>query len=69
MEINGGRFNHQRVEIRYDHIPLQLLQPAARLKAVSLELAIRGRHVGYLPGAGDDVAGSLGADGLRGHDR
>jgi LmbE family N-acetylglucosaminyl deacetylase len=59
VEINGQRFSHQRVELRYDHIPFQLLQPAASLKAVSLELAIRGRHVGYLPGAGDEVAGAL----------
>jgi LmbE family N-acetylglucosaminyl deacetylase len=59
VEINGARFNHQRIEVRYDHIPFQLLQPAASLKAVSLDLAIRGHHVGYLPGAGDDVAGCL----------
>ena len=58
-KINGARFNNQRVELRYDHIPLQLLQPAASLKAVSLDLAIRGRRVGYLPGAGDDVAERL----------
>ena len=59
VTVHGVRFNHQRVELRYDHIPFQLLQPAATLNAVSLELAVRGRHVGYLPGAGDDVAGSL----------
>jgi LmbE family N-acetylglucosaminyl deacetylase len=59
VTINGVRFNNQRVEIRYDHIPFQVLQPAATMKAVALELAIRGRRVGYLPGAGDDVAGSL----------
>src|SRR5207253_9244667 len=59
VEINGRRFNQQRVEVRYDHLPLQLLQPPARATAVSLELAIRGRHVGYLPGAGDDVAAAL----------
>jgi LmbE family N-acetylglucosaminyl deacetylase len=59
VEINGTRFNNQRVELRYDHIPFQLLQPAATLKAVSLDLAIRGRRVGYLPGAGDDVAACL----------
>jgi len=59
VEINGARFNQQRIELRYDHIPFQLLQPAASQKAVSLELAIRGRHVGYLPGAGDDVARCL----------
>jgi LmbE family N-acetylglucosaminyl deacetylase len=40
LDINGRRFNHQRVEVRYD-------------------LATRGRHVGYLAGAGDDVAAAL----------
>jgi LmbE family N-acetylglucosaminyl deacetylase len=59
VKINGAQFNAQRVELRYNHIPFQLFQPAARLKAVSLDLAIRGRRVGYLPGAGDDVAGYL----------
>ncbi len=59
VEINGRRFNQQRVEVRYDHLPLQLLQPPARAKAVSLDLQIRGRHVGYLPGAGDDVPAAL----------
>jgi LmbE family N-acetylglucosaminyl deacetylase len=59
VEINGRRFNQQRIEVRYDHLPLQLLQPPARAKAMSLELATRGRHVGYLPGAGDDVAAAL----------
>ena len=45
--------------INYPHIPLQLLQPPARLKAVCLDLAIRGHSVGYLPGAGDSVAECL----------
>jgi len=59
VEINGRRFNQQRIEVHYDHLPLQLLQPPARAKAVSLELATRGRHVGYVPGAGDDVPAAL----------
>jgi LmbE family N-acetylglucosaminyl deacetylase len=58
-EINGAGFNNQRVELRYGHIPFQLLQPAAILKAVSLHLATRGHRIGYLPGAGDDVAACL----------
>jgi LmbE family N-acetylglucosaminyl deacetylase len=58
-EIGGVRYANDRVEIRYSHIPPQLLQPVASLKAVSLELAIRGRKVGYLPGAGDSVDESL----------
>ena len=59
VAINGQRFNQQRIEVRYDHLPLQLLQPPASARAVSLELATRGRHVGYLPGAGDDVPAAL----------
>ncbi|HUA39896.1 MAG TPA: PIG-L family deacetylase [Candidatus Sulfopaludibacter sp.] len=55
-EVGGKSYDNERVVINYPHIPLLLLQPAARLKAVCLNLAIRGRHVGYLPGAGDDVA-------------
>jgi len=58
-EIDGNRYTTQRVEVHYEHIPLQLLQPAARLKGVSLDLAKRGQRVGYLPGAGDSVADSL----------
>ena len=59
VEINGGRFDQERVEVRYDHLPLQILQPPAHARAVAIELATRGRHVGYLPGAGDDVAAAL----------
>jgi LmbE family N-acetylglucosaminyl deacetylase len=54
-EINGVRYNNQREEISYPHIPPQLLQMPAVLKALSLELATRGHTVGYLPGAGDSL--------------
>jgi hypothetical protein len=57
--INGQRFSQERVEVRYEHLPLELLQPPARARAVSLDLATRGHRVGYLPGAGDDVAAAL----------
>jgi hypothetical protein len=59
VEVDGVRYASRREEIRYDHIPSQALAPAAHLKAVSLELAIRGHQVGYLPGAGDSVAKGL----------
>ena len=58
-EVGGKTFDNERVVINYPHIPLLLLQPPARLKAVCLNLAIRGHNVGYLPGAGDDVAQCL----------
>jgi LmbE family N-acetylglucosaminyl deacetylase len=58
-KIGGKIYDNQRVEISYPHIPLQLLQPPARLKAVCLDLAIRGKKIGYLPGAGDSVAEAI----------
>ncbi len=58
-EIGGQKFSNGRFEIRYDHIPVQLLQSAARLKVVAFDYAIRGKTVGYLLGAGDDTAEDL----------
>ena len=58
-DVGGFRCRTGRKEIRYDHIPFQLLQPTAHIKAVSLEVATRGKNVGYLPGAGDDIAHAL----------
>jgi hypothetical protein len=57
--IDGATYDNQRIEIRYSHIPIQLLQPPASLKAVCLDLQIRAHKIAYLPGAGDSVAQSL----------
>ncbi len=57
--VGGASWSSGRVEIRYPHIPSQLLQPLAQLKVVALDLAIKGRRVGYIPGAGDRVAEAL----------
>ena len=58
-EMGGARFSNQRIEIRYDHIPVQLLQPSARLRVAAFDFAIRGKSIGYIPGAGDDTVESL----------
>src|ERR1039457_5800799 len=58
-KIGNKVYDSQRIEISYPHIPAQLLQPPARVKAVTLDLAIRGKRVGYVPGAGDSVAEAL----------
>lgn len=58
-QIGGKSYGSDRIEITYGHIPPQLLQPPARFKAVCADLQIRGRRVGYLPGAGDSTAASL----------
>jgi LmbE family N-acetylglucosaminyl deacetylase len=57
--IGGATYDNNRIEISYSHIPIQLLQPPAQLKAVCLDLQIRSHNIGYIPGAGDSVAQSL----------
>jgi LmbE family N-acetylglucosaminyl deacetylase len=58
-QVGDATYGSQRIEIAYKHIPHILLQPSARLKVVSFDLAIRGKKIGYLPGAGDSVASDL----------
>jgi hypothetical protein len=58
-KIGGSQYTSERVEVHYAHIPPVLLQPLARIKVVSLELATRGHKVGYVPGAGDGVLEGL----------
>jgi LmbE family N-acetylglucosaminyl deacetylase len=57
--VGGREYSHLRQELRYAHLPVQLLQSAARVPAASFPLALRAHHVGYLPGAGDAVAECL----------
>lgn len=58
-KVDGHRYSNQRQEINYPHIPLQLLQPPARARVASFDLATHGLTVGYLPGAGDSVGECL----------
>lgn len=63
--VDGAAWNTDAITIKYPHIPLQLLQPAAAKKVVSVEVGTRGQNVGYVPGAGDDVAQALRQLGYR----
>jgi LmbE family N-acetylglucosaminyl deacetylase len=58
-KVGDKTYDNQIIRISYPHIPLQLLQPPARIKAVTLDLATRGKKIGYVPGAGDSVADAL----------
>ncbi len=59
VDIDGQRYHTTRAAIDYDHLPYQILQPPAQVRAVNVDLAVRGRRIGYLPGAGDDVAACI----------
>jgi LmbE family N-acetylglucosaminyl deacetylase len=58
-EVDGVRYHNDRQQVLYAHLPPQLLQPIAVLKAVSFDFATTAHSVGYLPGAGDMIAESL----------
>ena len=57
--MNGVHYSGQHEEINYAHLAPQLLQSPAILKAMSVDLAIRGHKIGYLPGAGDSLPDNL----------
>lgn len=46
-------------KIEYDHIPVQMLFPEARVKCLNLTFRKRGEQVGYVMGAGDHVPAAL----------
>ncbi len=58
-EVGGVACTRQRVVIDYPHLPVLLLQPEARVRLVVTDVASKPSRVGYLPGAGDDVARAL----------
>ncbi len=58
-KVDGHDYSNRRYEVRYDHLPTQLLQPPARARLASFALATSSRTIGYLPGAGDSVAECL----------
>jgi LmbE family N-acetylglucosaminyl deacetylase len=59
FESAGKTFTRGMVEIDYPHIPRQTLFPEARAALVRVELARRGRQVGYVMGSGDEVPEAL----------
>jgi len=59
VSIDGNTWNTQSGAIDYPHLPRQLLQPVANIKAVTVDVVTRGKTVAYIPGAGDDVPDAL----------
>jgi LmbE family N-acetylglucosaminyl deacetylase len=62
-EANGRQYTKQQIEINYDHIPFQMVFQPAETKMVKINIKISGNNIAYVPGAGDEVAQSLGQIG------
>jgi LmbE family N-acetylglucosaminyl deacetylase len=59
VSIDGRDYSFGRVRISYPHIGVHTLMPPAEVKLVRADIRKKGERLGYIPGAGDDVAASL----------
>lgn len=55
----SGTVAHDLREISYPHIQTQVVMPLTEVNLVSAPLQVTGNQIGYIPGAGDEVAASL----------
>jgi LmbE family N-acetylglucosaminyl deacetylase len=59
VTIDGKAYNKSIRRLNYDHIPAQFALADAEATLVNIDLKKRGTNIGYIPGAGDDVAACL----------
>lgn len=57
--IDGNTYSKSIKRIEYDHIPYQIILSDAETKLINVDLKKSGIEIGYIPGAGDDVATCL----------
>lgn len=58
-EVNGKKMDRALVEISYPHIHRQVYFPESRVRVVKLDIKRLGKKLGYIMGAGDEVAAGL----------
>lgn len=57
--VNGKNYHQSIHRIEYDHIPYQFILQEAEATLTRVSLQRTGKRIGYIPGAGDDVAACL----------
>ena len=55
----NGTFDRGILTVAYDHIPPQTLFPLTEAKVVKLDIKTKGKTIGYIAGAGDEVPAAL----------
>ena len=58
-EAAGVRYQRGLVHVAHDHIPTQVVMPAAEARVVRTDLRRKGETIGYVQGAGDQVPAGL----------
>ena len=59
VTVDGRDYSFARERISYQHIGVHTLMPPAEAKIVRADIKKKGEHIGYIPGAGDDIPQSL----------
>jgi LmbE family N-acetylglucosaminyl deacetylase len=56
---DGRKSSHGMQAIQYDHIPIQMVYPEAKLRVERIDLKLLSRNIGYIMGAGDVIPEAL----------
>ena len=59
VQIEGQLLDRKLITLGYPHIPKQTLLLPSESKAVILDLKIKGKNIGYIMGAGDEIPDNL----------
>ncbi len=59
VHLGGKSYTQELIEIDYSHIPKQTIVLPSEAKVVRLDIKMKGKLVGYIQGAGDQVPASL----------
>ncbi len=55
LDINNATYSKSIIRVNYPHIPIQTLFPEAEAKLIPLYIEKKGKYIGYIPGAGDEI--------------
>lgn len=59
VKVDGGVYSKSITRVEYDHIPYQFVLRDAEVQLVRADIKKTGTHIGYIPGAGDEIPGTL----------
>jgi LmbE family N-acetylglucosaminyl deacetylase len=59
IATSNGTLDKELITIQYPHIPKQTILVTSASKAVKLDIATKGKNIGYIMGAGDEVNKNL----------
>jgi LmbE family N-acetylglucosaminyl deacetylase len=59
VTVEGQLLDRKLISLHYPHIPKQTIVVPSTAKAVTLDLKIKGKNIGYIMGAGDEIPDHL----------